>query len=286
MKKIFYINIYILLIFVDNILLYSNRVKVDKIIAIVYSGDEKSIILQSDLKPGLDGIKKNLEQLINDRLVLLDAKKLKIEVDKEQVNRYLSQVQRQYNLTQNDIKKIFSEAGYTYDEGIENLKNIQTIDLMLETRVRSKIIIDKKEIEDYYNKNPLYEVGKYYISQAFIPFNGGSKTLKKIKVQKDIESKDILKNVEWSDPIEFEDKDFSDDKKYIANLNKDDVVISNEDDRGLYLIRIVDKKEKILIPLENRYKEISSIIGKERYEKALNDYYNMLRKSAIIKYQY
>jgi parvulin-like peptidyl-prolyl isomerase len=262
----------------------SKRRTIDKIVAIIYHTEGKSIILQSDLKPGLDGISKPLEQLINERLILMEAKKLKVEVDEDQVNRYLAQIQKHNNLTQDDIKRIFKEAGFSYKEGIENLRIIQTIELMLENRVKSKVFIDKKEIEEYYKNNPLYEEGKYKVSQLFIPFEGGSKTLKRIKIQKDIESKKIAEDKNWTEPILFTDKDFSEDKKYIMDLEKGDITISNESDRGFHLIQMVDKSERRLVSLESRYKEISNIIGKEKYDKALESYYKSLRKSAIIKY--
>lgn len=265
------------LIFCENIDLkkVENLEIQDKILAIIYHTEGSYIILQSDMKPNLDGRPRNLKDLVLERLMLLDATNLKITVTDADVDRYLAQIQKQNNLTKADLSKAFRETGFTFEQGIEQLRNSLVINSILDYRVKNKAVVDKKEIEKYYNDNPIYQDAEYVIAQATIPFEG-SPDKKKIKIDNAIKSGEIINIVAWDDPIKLKDDEFAPEKAYIKDLDAGSIVKLEETRDSLTLLRLISKTTKVLVPLEERERDITNILGKEKFDKALKEYHTSL----------
>ena len=70
---------------------------VNEIVAIVYSIEANEPILLSDLQAGIDGQPKTLKDVVLERLILLDARKYKITVTDEEIDRFLAQLLKQNN---------------------------------------------------------------------------------------------------------------------------------------------------------------------------------------------
>lgn len=278
----------IIFISITNVLLFkahgSDLYTIDKTLAVIYHPESTSIILQSDLRPGLDGISKTVNQVVLDGLMKLDAQKLKINIGEAEIDRYLAQVQKQNNLSLEDTIKLFKQMGYTYEQGREQLKNMQLIDTLLDYRVKGKVVIDSKDVEKYYTDHPAYEEGYFTVAQAFVSFAGSSKHIKKALVNQAIESQEILTTTKWNKPFQLKSEDFAKEKEYIKELAQGSVVILNEDDDGITLLHLISKQPKKLISLEERRKEITGILSQERFEKVLKEYQDKLIADSHIKY--
>lgn len=285
MKKFKLFIILFLLISSHEILPENKKLTVDKTLAVIYHPDGTSVILQSDLKPGLEGVERTIKEVVLDRLFALDGEiNLKITISPKDVDTHLIQVQEANKWTQEDTLKIFKDMGYTKDEACEQLRLRLLIDNTIDYRVKSKVIVDKKDIEKFYNANPIQEEASFTIAQAFVPFDIGSKAIKKANIEDAIESGEILNLVEWGAPLELKANQFAQDKSFIKELEPGKVVILSETDDGINLLRLISKKTERLVPLAERVNAITNELGKERYNKVFNDYKSELLAKAHVKY--
>src|SRR5579862_1030758 len=98
----------------------SNFVLIDQIEVVVYGQEDVEIITKSDIdRPSLGGGFRTKDEIVFEREVLLDAKKHHIPQDEEAVDAYLAQIQREHNLSQAELEDIFTNSGYTLEEGRE-----------------------------------------------------------------------------------------------------------------------------------------------------------------------
>lgn len=262
----------------------NDKIVIDKILAIIYHPEGNSIILQSDLRPSLSGVPKTLNDIIFERLMVLDAENLKIVVTDSDVDRHLALVQKQFKLSKEDTIELFKQIGLTYDKARETLKNDLKIQKVLDYRVKNKVIIDKKKIEEYYDKNPVYEPATFTFVQSFVSFEGRSPALTKIKIERAIESNEIDKEVVWGETLTLREDQIAQDKAFIKDLVINRPTIVNVFDNGLSLIKLLSKTASKLVPLKDREAEIYNILGQKEFESILQEYKKKLISLAPIKF--
>lgn len=261
------------------------RKVIDKIEAVIYHPDGAKIITTSDIKPGLDGTLRTLEQVVLENMMVIDGNQVKhLEVTDKEVDKYISQLQTQNSLSRDDVVELFRQAGYTFKEGYEQLRRQALIDRVINYRVRDQIIISEQELQDYYKNNPSYANGSYQISQTIIPYGEGLRALRKIKIQQAIDSGEISKLVTWPDPITLTDDEISPEKAYIKDLTPGSIVLFNEAPDGFVIIKIVSKSDRALVPFEEAQPKIRRAILNERFENALAAYKDKLFKNIKVKY--
>lgn len=263
-----------------------DRYLVDTIRVVIFGEEETDIITESDLKrPSLEGAMRSKDDIILERLIYLDAKKFKVLPDEEAINRHLQAVQREHNLTLDQLKQIFKNAGYTYEEGRQQFAIMTTINSMLDLKIRSRLIVPERDITKYYNEHPERQEASYFIEKAFVPFSSQeSKQSLKKKLTAFAKHEGPYTEISWSEPFWINDSDLADDKKFIALLSVDQISMPQETDGGFELLRLKEKRDERLKPLEERYQEISSVLRQPRYEQLFNEYKKELFDNASIVY--
>jgi hypothetical protein len=255
------------------------RERADALLAVIYHSEGKEIpICQSDLRPDLNGQVPTLKDAILKELIVLDAKKLKIPVADAEIDRALARAQDAFKMSRDELVLFFKENGYTLDQARKELERSILVENTLDSRIKSKSHVSQRALEEYHKQNPIV---LYTLSQAYIPYQGGSKALTRVVVERDIASGDILKTAQWQDVGTVQDKDFAAEKASIKDLPESSVVISEEGEDGLTVLRIVSKK---LVPFEERKQEIAALLGRDKLVAAQAAYFDKLFKEAIVKY--
>ena len=96
---------------------------IDTIKAVIYGQERTDLVTFSDVtRPSIDGNQQTLEDQVLAKLICQDAARYKMEPDNEAVDKHLKAVQRENNVSLDELKSIFSAAGYTYEEGENSLK--------------------------------------------------------------------------------------------------------------------------------------------------------------------
>lgn len=259
---------------------------IDKIEAAVFGQEGTQVITKSDIeRPSLDGKPRALEDLILERLMFIDAQRYKIIPDEDVIDKHLAAVQRENNLTLDDLKTIFAHSGYSYEEGRQQFGMMSVINSLLDFKIRSRLVVPEKDVVSYYNEHPEMQETAYELQRAVIPYAmDKSRQAQKQEILQFLHEGKGLVNLVWQEPLWVNKSDLSESKSFIKELkvgqNADPLV----GDEGFEVFKLIEIKEEHLRSLEERYREIVDVLRRPKYESLLNDYKKQLYENASIVY--
>ena len=257
---------------------------IDTIGAVIFSQEGTEIITFSDVvRPSLTGMQQSQEDLLFERLVYLDATKFKIAPNEEALDKYLAEIQKQNNLTLDELKLIFKQAGYSYQEGREQFKRLQTVKSLLDYKINSNLIVPKQQIEKYYNEQPEKEEAEYKLEYGTMTFQEDREDQQK-QLLSFAQNQKNNPGVVWNEPFWMKDSEISEDKQFICTLKKGEISCPCETGTCFELYHLLDKKEEKVRSLEERYDDIARTLTQPKYEKLMEDYKKQLFDSVSILY--
>lgn len=265
----------------------TERYKIDGINTIIYGEEETVIITDSDVqRPGIDGQIRTLEDLILENLIYLDAKHMGAIPSQEDLQRHWEEVKLQNNLSEEDMRNIASQAGYTIVEAKTHLGKMSAINQMMDFKVRSGLFIPKREVERHYNEHPEVQQAEYCISRAIVPFSDlEPKEQQKKRLDQFAKTGKGTVRIAWSEPFWLLHDDVAPEKHFIYTMHPGHISCPQETIQGFELIKLNDKKLERLIPLEERYKEIENELKMPKYEQLFEKYKKELSdKTTIVTY--
>lgn len=263
----------------------ANLILIDQIEVVVY-GQDVEIITKSDIdRPALGGGFRDKEEIIFEREVLLDAKKHHLPQDEEAIDAYLAQIQREHNLSPDELEQIFTASGYTIQEGREQLQMMQTINTMLDIKIRSNLIVPRRDVEEYYKNNPMVIEATYTLQRAFVPQS------EKISSEKQYKALSVYaktgKNaatITWSDPFTLEHSEIAESKQFIYTMEPGQISLPHLVNDGFELFKLVAKTPETVKSLEDSYREIVDILRRPKYEELMEKYREHLSQISSVVY--
>lgn len=261
--------------------IFAEKVLVDGIVAQVFHPEGNEIILISDLMAGIDGQSKSLRDAVIERLTVLDAKKYKIQVTEEELDRFLAQLLKQNSWSRNDFIMFLDEQGYSYEEGRELLRSKQMMNQVLDYRVRSdkRMIVNREEAFAYYKKNPAVEEATFTLAIAYAPFT----TYPAEKLDQMLAKKKVPQDLVWDEPFTLKTSELAEDRQFIAEREAGEIVLVDKLEDGYELTKLIEKTPAKEIPFDGVYHEIVSKIRQERFMTVLEDYQKELLEKAHVK---
>ncbi len=257
---------------------------VDEILVTIYHPEGKKIILRSYLeRPTLQGKPQSLRMLVLQELMILEAEALQVQVTLEDAERFMLNLRKTTNVSLDDLKAQLRELGFTYKEALETLRRKETVDKIMDFKVRGdkQLIVDRDAIVEYYETHPEYTEEAFELVQGFV----SKSALAPEELDARITS-GTLDGVEWGAPFIVQEHELADDKRFIMQEKIGAIVGRDNIEDGYELTKLIDKKERELIPLDDRYDNIMMQLGKERYEKRLAEYFNELLSKASLRFTY
>ena len=257
---------------------------IDGVAAVVFGQEGTQLIAKVEVdRPSLTGQVRSLEDVVFERRVFLDALKHKIAIDDDVIDRYLAVVQRQNNLTAEEMRQVFSNAGYTYEEGREQFKILQVVNQMVDYKIRSNLIVPRKDVEKYCKENPEMEEASYDIEYTEVPFDASiPKAVQKRRLARSIKDGSCKDTVEWPGSFTIKSSEIADSRGFIRGMKKDSFYGPLELDTGFGIYHLVDKRDARERTLEERYQEIVEMLRMPRYEELLTDYRESLVKGSSV----
>jgi parvulin-like peptidyl-prolyl isomerase len=238
--------------------LFSEEIILDTIVSIVSSPVGTEIITQSDVdRPTLFGQYRTLEDCELEKAILLEAKKHHISVDDAMIEAYLQSIQQAYNITREEIQGMFRQAGYSEHEAREQLRSSQINNIILQREVYENISVSRQDIELYYLDNPDYEKTSYLVQRAVIIISSEES-------MNDIIAENTQLN--FSQPILLYEPDLSEQHQFVITMTEQEMRAILIDENTYEVIKLVEKNERRLKSLEERYDEIAVKVQKEQYE--------------------
>jgi len=238
------------------------------------------VLTRLDLeRPSIDGRKRTVEDLVNDHLMNCEATFFyRMIVPEDAVDKYINSIKEQHHLSDDQLRGMFKEVGYTYEEGRQQLAMGQAIDSLLNFKIRSRLVVLEKDVREYYDAHPAYEEASYKIKKGFIP-EGVFKEEELKKV-----TDEMMKNaaIQWSTSYWLIEDEITDERKEMLRQMKQGSYSHVEPATGGYeIIRLMQVKPRALKSFEDRYREISSLLQEPQYYRLLDE----LKKELLEKYE-
>lgn len=264
----------------------TNFILIDQIEAVVYGQEDVEIITKSDIdRPSLGGGFRTKDEIIFEREVLLDAKKHNIPQDDEAVDAYLAQIQREHNLSEEELENIFTSSGYTLEEGRDQLQMMQTINTMLDVKIRSNLIVPRRDVEEYYKNHPTVIEATYILQRAVVPQSK--------KLSADQQHNILVKyaqtgkgasGITWSDSFTINHSDIAANKHFIYEMEPGQISLPQEVGTGFEMFKLVEKTPETVKSLDDCYREIVDILRRPKYEELMEKYKATLMQNASVVY--
>ena len=270
-----------------------DREVVNKIAVLIYvtapsqPGSDKELEKVSDIvitlldieRPSIDGRLRSLDDLILDKLMAFEATYFyRMVIPDDAIDKYINSIKEHYNIGDEQLRQMFKQAGYTYEEAREQLGASQAIDSLLSFKIRSRLVVPEKDVRTYYEAHPVYEDASYKIKKSFIPDG--------ILSEDDLQniSDDVIKkhSIEWSTPYWLTDEEMTDERREMLYTMKVDEFSKPEQVTGGYeVIQLLAVKPRALKSFEERYREITMILQEPQYYKMFEEF----KKELFAKYE-
>ncbi|MFC1845522.1 hypothetical protein ACFLX2_00165 [Candidatus Dependentiae bacterium] len=269
-----------------SVLAKADQFLIDRIEAVVFGHEGTAIVTKSEVdRMTLDGQYRTVDDVIFEKLVFEEAKKFRITVDENDINRYLANVQRENNLSLDDLKAMFSSAGYTYQEGRAQLGVMFAVNSVMDFKIRSRLIVLESDVQDYYNAHPMYEEAALQLQRAVIPFDTAvTHTQQKAKIENQMKAGRVV-GVNWSTTFWINKDDLAAEKKFIVSMKPGQVSRPKEIAEGFEIFKLVAFRPRRLVLLEDRYREIADVLRRPRYDQLFADFKKELfEASSIVRF--
>lgn len=232
-----------------------------------------------------------LENLIDIKLQLQEAKNLNIKADNDEVNEAVENIRKKYSMTETELKESLKREGYLLDDYKKRIGEQITITKIVNRQIRNKVLISEEDINKFLEENSsmIDAAESYRISQIFFKKPGGNSD----KIALEEKAKDLLKRIRNGEDFSEIAKKYSEDPSAASGgdlgmIRKEHLIREFSDalgslktgeasnpfwtDRGLHIIRLDEKVE-----IKNR-NEIREEAKKILQNKIFMEKYNVWRK--------
>ena len=244
---------------------------------------------------------KLLDQLIEEELFKERVKQLRLKVSDEDVEAAIQDVQRQNNLTRDQLKSALKQQGMDFDLYRENLKKQILRFKLIGVEVQSKTEVTSAEVREYYRKHADEYRDKPYMHLSRltfpIPKNSGKEALAEIRdqaveAQKRLEQGDSINTlmvsyatagVDGGDMGKFQVGELSEIfDRAIRDLETGQVSEVIEMPNAFFMFKMLERNSGEEKPFETVSGEIEQILMENKREQAFKDWNKGLRKNAYI----
>jgi peptidyl-prolyl cis-trans isomerase SurA len=281
--------------------------EIDRIVAVV--NDE--IILYSDLRKKVKEIKEKissplpipepelerqvLNQMIEEKLIHQEMKRLKINVDDQSVERAIARIKQEQGLNDDQFLAMIQKEGFTLSEFKQTIRKELERATLIEKVFQSKTVITDADIDQYVKNHPEESVPKAKLSVIFIPKNSGisgEEVLKKIKSGADFYelAKKYSKGpnaseggrVGWVNVRDLAGKL----QEVVASLSPGQVSPVLSSDAGDFIVKVEEKTEERVMLNASDPKErekIRRMLVQQEVERKFKEWMKTLKEKAYIQ---
>lgn len=276
--------------------------EIDKMLAPVYAqyrtryqGEELLVKLE-------EARQKIIAQLIEDKLILSEAKRLNIEADEKAIEARLDDARRRFG-SREKFDEALAEEHITVGVLRERYREQMVSRSLIDQKIGSRIVVTPVEVSEYYNAHPDEFVQEEQVKLRNIL----------VKPKKDI---DIKKTVELINMIHarlLEGSDFSslakiysegpnasegglmgfvgkgellpEIEEVVFNLKEGEISGIIQTSLGYHIFKVEEKRERKVLPLKEVYKEAEEIIFRDKIRESIKDWVESLKKNAYIAFK-
>jgi len=249
------------------------RWTIDKIIARV----NQTNILKSDLaEPRIakEGGTYSFQELITEELYFQKAAEKKLIPGTNEVDRQIVALKIQNNMTEmsdDAFEKELEQSGFTLQNYKHQLARVLAVENLKRGEVNEKIVITSQKVENYYKQNP-YHPEQYLLSIVVLNEDEANNY------------KDLVKNkkVSWQELGWVEKKDLDARYSFVSSIKKRTISKPLKIDGNYRLVRLINKREKKLKSLDERYASIERILHDKQRDHFFSSFQEDLKNKASL----
>ena len=244
-----------------------------------------------------------LKQLIEDRLILSEAKKQNIVVEQKEVDAKIDELKKKMGSDQ-DLESMLNEQNLTMKELDERYKEKMMIRKLIDKKVGARIMITPLEVKNFYNthKDEFLQLEEVKLRTILIkPKNEQGSGAKALEIMRD-----ILKRLKEGGGFEALAQEYSDgpgasDGGLMGYVKKGDLLPQLEDivfnlkegqtsgivqsQLGYHIFKVEEKRARRSKDLPEVRQEIEEFMYRERANEKLKGWIDSLAKSAYIEFK-
>lgn len=256
----------------------------DKIAAIIHTSPEHEPILLTENqlnRLSINGQPQTKEEVIRARKIEYEGVHVfKMPIPDEAIKGYMNSLKEAHGMTDNQFKQKFEEAGYSYEEGIDELRRMLIGDQLLNFKIKSRLVVPEHEIRVYYEANPQEVPAAYNIRQGFL--SNGILTSDEIKELKATGKHSNL--VDWMSAYWRSEDDLANSLKHMKAMPDESIAAVLDTGNGYEVIQLIKKRPKRKRTFEESYKEIVDILQRPLFEKLVKEYEKELDRKYEVEY--
>ncbi|MGL4722675.1 MAG: SurA N-terminal domain-containing protein [Desulfovibrionaceae bacterium] len=230
-----------------------------------------------------------LNDLINDILIMQEAKRYNVVVTSHDVDNEMRKIARQNNISLTALEKQIVLQGNSIEKFKQNLKDNLVRQQMIGSFVWRKIVIAPQEIEEFYKKDAEIFKTDFIISLSHAAFGSkeeAQEALNKIQT-KNSNFTSFVKNKSDADLGEFHFSELAPSwQRILLSAKEGNTVGPLAVDKKYFLLFISKKEEGKILPLDDVYTKIENTIREARFAKQYAVFTDSLReKTDVIIYK-
>ena len=243
-----------------------------------------------------------LNQMMEDKLILQEAKRRGVVVDESEINERLKDVQMKFPST-GDFNDEIERIGLTMAILRNRYKEQLMMAKLVTHEVKDKVVVTPAEISDYYAKHSeeLKSPDSVHLKNIMIRFDEATtESLAKQKaddvcrlIKEGRDFSDLAKQYsQGAKAAEGGDLGFipkgqmrEEFDKVIFTLKPGETSSPIKTDTGYYIFKVEEKKEPYLRPLSEVRDEIENTIFRDKAQKRYNEWIAKLKRDAFIQFK-
>jgi hypothetical protein len=256
----------------------------DKVEAIVFGPKESTVITYTDstLKRTMDGRIQPLDALVDQAMIVQQAKEEKMPIGMDVIDNYLDNIKKQNNLSLEDVRSIFSSLFRTYQEGIDSLYNNYVESFFKAHKFTNRIAVTEEMISAHYFAHPEYEDSWFEIKAAYVDYvDEKSPEDQKAELEMALQNPAMHDAFDWSDVFRIHSADIAQDKQFIMDVPVGDIyIVAGLDHLELY--KMVNMQERRLKTLDECKASIIDKITKEYFDVHAQKYQEAVKENYLV----
>lgn len=240
-----------------------------------------------------------LNQMVEDKLVLQEARKKNIQISKQDVDRKLAEFKERFKSV-NDFQRFLDSQGVTLNKMKERYRDMLMIQRMHQIAVRSRVVVSPLEAKRYYEEHPdEFMTPKGYLMRSITIRKADDKrgalrnkleNLRKKIVNNEVEFEDAaVEHSEDTHADEGGNMDYISEGEFIPHLeeamfklNPGEVTPVLESEIGYHIFKMEDVREAEAPAFEDVKKKIEGMLYYQKSKKRFSEWVTQLREDAYI----
>ncbi|MEE8359620.1 MAG: peptidylprolyl isomerase [Candidatus Omnitrophota bacterium] len=241
-----------------------------------------------------------LRQLIHDKLILSEAKKLEVTVWDSEINERIKMIKEDLKAKGASFEDLLRDQKMTLGELRKKYKEMLMIEKTIDREVRRGVNIQPSEVNNYYTENiaDYTQTERVAVYGILIKTESVRTPLESLELAEDVHT-GAIKGADFNELVanysEGSHRDEGGDFGYVRRgqllkeiedkifaLKNGEISDILETPLGYYIFKVYDRQDEKRVPLEDVYEKVQMAIYRTKMQEKFEDWLESLKSNAYI----